>query len=238
MNQSIRRIGLLLLIGMIFSNVLVAQKLRGNYNFLSFEQKPYYLGLTLGYNTTTLKVKHSNDFILNDQYNLVQAAASPGMNLGFITNLKIGRYFDFRFLPTLSFTSRAIDYEENTASNSRTGQRLDALIVETPFHIRYKSKVYKDKRAFVITGIKYGLDVANISGARDAENLVKTSRSDFAFEFGVGLQFFLPYFIFSPELKFSHGLGNVLIYDGALNKSTILEKLVTRAFTISLHIEG
>jgi hypothetical protein len=52
------------------------------------------------------------------------------------------------------------------------------------------------------------------------------------------MQFFFPYFIFSPELKFSHGLGNVLIFDDSLPESTVLDKVLSRALTISLHFEG
>ena len=52
------------------------------------------------------------------------------------------------------------------------------------------------------------------------------------------MQFYLPYFIFSPEIKFSHGLNNILIYDNKLPESTIIEKLFTKAFTLSFHFEG
>jgi hypothetical protein len=52
------------------------------------------------------------------------------------------------------------------------------------------------------------------------------------------MQFFFPFFIFSPELKISQGIGNTLIYNPALQESTVLEKLLSRTFTISLHFEG
>ena len=58
------------------------------------------------------------------------------------------------------------------------------------------------------------------------------------FEVGVGMQFFFPYFILSPEIKFSQGLNNTLIYNRSLIESRIIEKLTSRTFTISFHIEG
>jgi hypothetical protein len=57
-------------------------------------------------------------------------------------------------------------------------------------------------------------------------------------EYGAGIQFYLPYFIFSPEIKFSHGIGNVLLYNRSLQESTVLEKLLSRGFTLSFHFEG
>ena len=91
---------------------------------------------------------------------------------------------------------------------------------------------------FVLGGVKYSYDVASDARTQQADDLVTFSPSDFQLELGAGLQFFFPYFIFSPELKFSHGLGNVLIFDDRLPESTVLDKVLSRALTISLHFEG
>ncbi|MCB0555418.1 MAG: PorT family protein, partial [Phaeodactylibacter sp.] len=74
--------------------------------------------------------------------------------------------------------------------------------------------------------------------SRQAETLVKISPNDFSLEYGAGIQFFFPFFIFSPEFKVSQGIGNTLIYNENLEESTVLEKLLSRTFTFSLHFEG
>ncbi|HHM21026.1 MAG TPA: PorT family protein, partial [Bacteroidetes bacterium] len=192
-----------------------SQTARGNYNFLDFNQKPYYFGITLAYNSSNFKVYQSKDFVLNDSINKVESVTGPGFNLGIVTNLKIGRHFDIRFLPTLSFAERNINYGA-TRTDRRYSRRVESVFVEMPFHARYKSVPYKDMRVFVVAGVKYAFDVASDSRARNADTLVKIAPNDFAFEIGAGVQFFLPYFIFSPEVKFSHGLNNILIFDEAL----------------------
>ena len=208
----------------------------GTINYLNFEQKPMYFGITLGYNSANFRAFHSEQFILNDSIASSKVKGGPGFNLGIVTNFKVGKYFDFRFLPTLSFTDRKLNYE--TTNAQKDDQLFSGVVVETPFHIRYKSAVYNDVRMFVIAGVKYSYDIANSSEFRQSDELVKIAASDFAFEFGAGLQFFLPYFIFSPEIKFSHGLGNLLIRDNNLERSNVLEKLISRGLTISLHFEG
>ena len=90
----------------------------------------------------------------------------------------------------------------------------------------------------MLGGVKYSYDVASDSKTADAEESVKFSPSDFQLEVGAGLQFYFPYFIFSPEVKFSHGLGNVLIFDESIRQSSVLDKVLSRAFTVSLHFEG
>ncbi len=215
-----------------------AQTARGNYNFLDFNQKPYYFGITLAYNSSNFKVFQSRDFVLNDSIRKVESVTGPGFNLGIVTNLKIGEYFDIRFLPTLSFAERNINYTSTNNDRRPFARRVESVFVEMPFQARYKSMPFNDMRLFVIAGVKYSFDVASDSRSRQAETLVKIAPNDFAFELGAGIQFFLPYFIFSPEIKFSHGLNNILIFDKALEESSVIDKVLSRAFTFSLHFEG
>jgi hypothetical protein len=211
---------------------------KGNYNFFEFQQKPYYFGITLAMNNSSFTPFRSEEFLYSDSIQSVQALRGPGFNLGIVTNLKIGDYFDFRFLPTLSFGERKLVYDQTRRDAQANQRSVESVFVEMPFHFRYKSAPYKDKRLFVLAGVKYSFDVASDSRARQAESLVKISPHDFALEYGAGVQFFFPYFIFSPELKFSHGIGNTLIFNPTLEESTVLEKVLSRTFTLSFHFEG
>jgi hypothetical protein len=217
---------------------LYGQQHRGNYNFLDFQAKPYYFGITLGYNSSNFRIFHSSRFILNDSISSAQSVTGPGFNLGIVSNLKVGQYFDFRFLPTLSFAERNIRYTSPTETRPPYSRKVESVFVEVPFQIRYKSAPYNDMRLFIVAGVKYSFDVASDSRTRQASEIVKISPTDFAFEYGAGVQFFFPYFIFSPEFKVSHGISNILIYDNDLDQSNVIEKILSRTFTVSLHFEG
>ncbi len=210
----------------------------GNYNFFDFQQKPYYFGITLGYNSSRFKPFNSDQFLQSDSIRVVESASGPGFNLGIVTNLKMGDNFDFRFLPTLSFAERTISYTRFGRRSNFSERRVESVLVEMPFHLRYKSAPYKDMRLFVIAGVKYAFDVASDSQTRQAETLVRIAPNEFALEYGAGVQFFFPFFIFSPEIKISHGIGNTLIYNENVEESTVLEKLLSRTFTLSFHFEG
>lgn len=211
----------------------------GNYNYFDFQQKPYYFGITLGINNSSFTPFRSEEFIYSDSIQAVRSLKGAGFNLGIVTNLKIGEYFDFRFLPTLSFGERKLDYDRRRIeANPAAARSVESVFVEMPFHFRYKSAPYRDKRLFVLAGVKYSFDVASDSRALQSESFVKISPHDFAVEYGAGVQIFLPYFIFSPEIKFSHGIGNTLIFNNNLEESTVLEKVLSRTFTLSFHFEG
>ena len=211
---------------------------RGNYNYLDFQGRPYYFGITLGYNQSSYRVFRGKNFILNDSVAGVESLGGPGFNLQIVSNLKLGENFDLRFLPGFSFAERNLIYDAARKNKPDYPNNVSSVFVELPFHVRYKSAPYNDKRLFVIAGIKYSYDIQAKSRTRQIGNSVRISPTDFQAEFGVGMQMFFPFFIFSPEFKMSHGLGNVLIYRSDLRESTVLEKLISRTFTISLHFEG
>ena len=212
---------------------------KNNTNFFDFQKKPYYFGITLGYNNSTYRAFRSQQFLESDSISVVESVSGPGFNLGIVTNLKVGDYFDLRFLPTLSFAERNLEYDNAARSNNSLSLRtVESVFVEIPFHVRYKSAPFNDIRLFVIAGVKYAFDVASDSRTRQAETLVKISPSDFAIEYGAGVQIFFPYFIFSPEIKISQGIGNTLLFNDKLEESSVLEKILSRTFTLSFHFEG
>lgn len=209
------------------------------FNYLGFQQKPYYFGISLAMNTSRFKPFRSSDFMISDEIYGVESLTGPGFNLGIIGNLKLGNEFDFRFLPSLSFAERTLAYRNKQEGiESLRTRKIESVFVEMPFHLRYKSKPYKDMRLFVIAGMKYGFDVASDSRSRQADSLVKISPTDFSIEYGAGVQLFFPFFIFSPEIKFSNGIGNTLIYNGQLKESTVIDKILSRTITFSLNFEG
>lgn len=216
-----------------------AQSTKGNYNFREFQAKPYYFGLTFGYNHSNFQLLPSSRFILNDSFNIAQGLGGPGLNVSIVANMKLGEYFDFRFLPGFSFVGRKFFYV-NAIDEVEQVKSVESVLFQVPFQVRFKSEPFHDMRVFVLAGAKYTYDVA--SNARiqkeQANRIIRISPHDYSLEVGAGCQFFLPFFIFSPEIKYSQGIGNILIYNGKLAQSTVLEKVLSRTFTISLHFEG
>lgn len=229
----------LVLLFLCLSQVLLYSQVNSHsYNYLSFRKKSHYFGLTIGYNSSGFKIEHSRRFINNGNYKWNEGLSNSGLTLSMITNFKIGDYFDFRVLPSIALSYRSLAYQDlNTGIEKK--ERIESVFGEIPLLVRFTSAPYKDKRVYFITGVKYSYDFS--SNSRSDKNqfkIVRVSPHDFQLEIGVGMQFYLPYFIFSPEIKFSHGLNNILIYDNKLPESTIIEKLFTKAFTLSFHFEG
>ena len=152
-------ITILVFISCFFIQDLASQYSRGNYNFQDFQSKPYYFGITLGYNQSKFRLNHSKTFILNDSISIAEAEAGPGFNVAAVINLKIGRYFDFRVLPGFSISERSLRYKKPGIDAPFQKIPIEPVLVNAPFLLRFKSDPYKDKRAFVVAGVKYSYDV-------------------------------------------------------------------------------
>ena len=212
---------------------------KGNTNFREFNDKAYYFGLTFGYNNSNFQLAHSKRFILNDSFNISEGLGGPGLNVSMVTNMKLGEYFDFRFLPGFSFVGRKF-YYLGAQDEIEEVNDIQSVLIQAPFQVRFKSAPFHDMRMYVLGGAKYTYDVASNARIRDeqAKRIIRISPHDYSLEVGAGCQFFFPFFIFSPEIKYSQGIGNILIYNSQLAKSSVLEKVYSRTFTISLHFEG
>lgn len=212
---------------------------KGNYNFWNYRKKPFYFGLTLGMHNSGYLPSKSNNFVQNDSIRAVTGIDKPGLHVNIITNLKIGEYFDIRFIPGFAFSERRLEFNKQD-SLLKGVERIESVFLELPVLMRFKSDPYKDKRLFVVAGLKYSYDVATNSRVREEQlkGLLQISPHDFQFEIGAGIQFFFPFFIFSPEIKFSQGIGNIHILNNNLNESRILDQVKSRSFTFSLHFEG
>jgi hypothetical protein len=208
---------------------------RDNHNFRDFNRKSYYFGINLGFNNSGYKLRQSGYFINNQTIRVTEGNREVGVNMHMITNLKLGEYFDFRFLPGFSFAQRGFEFT-SVADGTVSQKNIESVFFELPFHLRFKSEPYKDKRMFVVAGLKYSYDVQSNSKSR--KSLIKIAPHDFQYEVGVGMQMFYPYFIFSPEIKFSRGLSSILIYDRGQNEARVLDDVVSQIFTISFNFEG
>jgi hypothetical protein len=201
-----------------------------------FSLNPYHFGIGISYNTSDFRITQSDQFINHDSVMVVESTNGPGFNLGIVTNLRMGKYFDLRFVPSLSFAEKKLNYTYRDEGTSF--QTLESLYLDLPFDIKFKSAAYKDMKVYVLGGVKYAYDFSSNADARNAEGLVKIKASDLAINCGFGFEFYFPYFIFSPEIKLSNGIVNLHNADPLLQESYVMDKLFSRTLLFTIHIEG
>jgi len=218
-------------------------QLRDSYNLENHDDKPYYFGIVLGFNSSHYNITQAPYFLANDTIMSVNSQNASRIHLGILVNYQLSRRFDIRFYPlNLIFSEKKLIYTQkfpNLGSDALTETRaIESIVLSFPLQVRLKSDRIDNFRVYSLLGVKYDYDLASNAGARTGDDFVKVKKGDFGVEAGVGFQFFFKYFIFSPELKVSQGLSNVLIRDESIKYSAVMNSMRSRMVMFSLQFEG
>lgn len=219
-----------------------AQK-RGVMNLPNYNNAPYHFGFSLAINQMDFTIKMADNFskvtydslqspdVYADSMRLLNVNSDPtmGFTVGIVGNLRMGKYFDLRFVPSLSFGERYLDYAmlayiNNEPTYVEVRKNITSAHVDFPLHVRYRSKRVHNFGAYVLAGAKYVLDLAATRAGKreeDNETLVKLNKNDIAAEVGVGVEFYNGWFKLGIEVKMSYGLFNLLqeennVYTGGI----------------------
>ncbi len=175
----------------------------------------------------------------------VQSNSAPGFVISIVSNMRIGDWFDLRFIPSLSFGDRTLLYTIQTYRNGDTtvvdaSKRVPSTYINLPLEIRYKALRYGNFRPYLMTGVQYTLDLASQAKKREKKStdqkIVKFNASDIYLEAGVGFDFYNEWFKFGIELKMMYGMFDILKREGNIYTDGI-EKLKSKIFQLSFTFE-
>lgn len=211
-------------------------------NLQKYDNQLFHFGFMLGYNQFDFTIRSDNDLSqYYDSLMVVNTAAMSGFNLGIVTNLRLGKYFDLRFIPGLSFGDRVVRYTilYPDASQLVTKKRIESVYLDLPLLVKFKSSRMHNVRAYVIAGAQYSLDL--ISAAKKQNNnpqeiMLKLYPHDVQAQVGLGIDFYCAYFKFTTEFKMSFGLMNLLVQEDNMYAQSV-QSLKSKMLQISFIFE-
>ncbi len=216
-----------------------SQRYKKPQNLARYDYQKIHFGFTLGINELNFNMQKNSNTITNDTLKTLYTKSQKGFNLGIVSNLRIGKYTDLRFVPALIFGERHLDYGfvDSLNTNNNQVKKIESTILDFPIYIKYKSERYNNFRAYIIGGIKYSMDIASQDKIDDeGQEIVKLKRNDLMGEIGFGLDFYLKYFKFSPQIKISYGLLDLLTKDQSIYTKSI-NRLTTNGWMLSFTFE-
>jgi len=236
-----RLVILLFIVGISFT------KLYGQYmpkNLPNYDYKDWHFGFTIGINTMNFNVYPVDKVDFDSTVLIIQPKLSQGFNIGIVANKRLGTFWDLRFVPTLSFGQRNIEYIIRTSPTKEElfKKSVESTFLDIPISVKYKSKRFDKNlnniRTYVLGGVRYSIDLASQKkkkGSSD-EVVLKLNPHDFMLTTGVGFDFYLAYFKFGIELQFAYGLINVLDKEETIY-TTNMEKLSSKMAWITFTFE-
>ena len=223
-------------------------------NLRNYDNQPYHFGFILGYNQMSYSFNYIDNYqkkkhyytgsqepeIKNDTCYVrsIESKPNPGFTVGVVGNMRLGRYFDLRFIPSLNFGTRTITYHiynEDRNLYLENNKSIFSTFVEFPLLVKYKSKRINNVAAYLVGGANTKIDLASQKKLQ-ASNNINVNRADVAAEIGAGFDFYTGYFKFGIEVKMGFGLLNILDKQNTIYDSSI-ENLHNRTFQVSLTFE-
>ncbi len=208
-------------------------------NLPKYDHQRIHFGFTLGLNSSNFRVQKVDDFKEQDSIYSIEPGAVMGLNLGIISNLRIGNHFDLRFIPALSFAQRNLEYNfyYPGSSGNLITKKIESTYLEFPLNLKFKSKRINNYRVYVLAGGRYSIDMVSQAKVQNRDkDIVKLERYDYGYEIGMGFDFYMTYFKFSPEIKMFNGLNNLLVSENTAFARP-LKGLKSKIFLISFTFE-
>jgi hypothetical protein len=214
---------------------------RGAPNLPDYDTKRFHFGFSLGLNYATFTIKPQSNLNPFDSLLVVEPSGMAGFDIGIVTNMHLGRFFDIRFIPSLSLIDRKVNYKLEYRKNSIgvETQDIESVNLNFPLLVKFKSSRMSNVRFYVVSGAQYSIDLATRSKKRNntSDIYLKLYASDLQAQIGVGLDFYLQYFKFAIEVKMSYGTLNLLKNENNILTNSV-QSLRSKTFHISFLFEG
>ena len=205
-------------------------------NLPHYDERFFHYGFTVALNEGAYNIDHSDYFFNNtDSIIKINPDRTLGFTIGFIINLHINDNLDFRVLPNVGFYERNISYQY-TSSLGEVKQKIGSNMLELAMLLKFKSRREGNFRAYVIGGLKPSMEVSSQRAQSTGEKNLRVTDNDLVVEYGFGVDVYNPMFKFSPEIRFAHGLNNMLVKDPNVYAQT-LDRVSTHTITLYFHFE-
>ena len=203
-------------------------------NLTTVDREQFHFGYSVGVNMMSFTTIPARDSIM------INTKQHPGININLITNLRLGKYLDLRFLPGIQFSQRDINITDSISLN-KWDANIESVYMDLPFLLKYRAKRVNNYAPYLVVGINPRVDLTGgeLENWKPVHRLVKAF--DIFPELGLGIDFYLDKVKVAAELKFSVGLLN--IYNPPPDDpdyelfGRAMDRMLSRMIILAVHVE-
>jgi hypothetical protein len=188
-------------------------------NLPNFDKRPVHYGYFLGTNQYDFKFEYITNYYKELMYKDIEVIQKNGFNVGLIGDLRVNTYFNLRFEPGLYYNQRELVYPEfpEFTRESDRFREVKSTYIHLPLYIKINTKRINNFRPFLLAGISTDFNLSSNEKNSDdnASNVFRTTSQNLNYELGLGFEFYLYYFKFSPSLRSIFSFQNELIPDAS-----------------------
>ncbi|OSY87452.1 PorT protein [Tenacibaculum holothuriorum] len=209
-------------------------------NLPSFDKPLFHYGFYLGLNTNGYKIAYRPNNATSTPN--IEVESSIGFNVGLIGDLRLHNNVNLRFEPGLISNTKTLRFKHiNSTNENITTREVDATFLHLPFILKVSANRLNNIRPYVLAGVSYDYNFSSNENNSDdnAAGKFRTKTSNFMYEVGIGMDFYLTYFKFSPSIRGIFALNNEVTYDNSIDSqwTAPIDFLGTRGIFLHLSFE-
>ena len=213
-------------------------------NIPTFDDRLLHYGYFVGINSYDFKFSYEKDYYA-DKFKDVEVQSKSGFNVGLIGDLRVNKYINIRIEPGLYYSKRDLIFEHPILTDESDRLReVKSTYIHLPLIVKFSAERINNFRPFVLAGISKDFNLSSNHKNIDDNysNVFRTEPQNINYEIGLGFDFYLFYFKFSPSIRGIFSMQNELIPDNVIPKSDSpwtggITKMVSRGFAINFTFE-
>ncbi len=208
MNAKIKHIVLLLATVTAFATAADAQT-RKVQNKPYIDNRMFHYGFLCAVHSQGLSLENSGYINpeTGEQWYSVNDRGDFGFSFGVLGEWRLNKYFALRSTPTIHFGQRHFTFREQV-SGKETSESIKSTYISIPVDIKFSALRFNNHRPYLLAGVNPMYDLAG-----HKQDAILTKPLTLYAEFGMGCDFYMPFFKLIPEIKFCIGLNNILNKD-------------------------
>ena len=206
-------------------------------NRANHDKQKYRWGYYLGLNSLDFDFNYNAErSLLDPEFQDVETRKTVSFNVGLIGNLRLNDYVDLRIEPGVIFNTREL-YFPNIADENNRLREVPTTAVHLPLLLKVSTKRLNNFKPFIVGGVSTSINLSSNEQNPDDNSVgqFRTTTNLFSYELGFGIDFFLPYFKFTPSVRGIFSLNDELVRDNDPDSpyTSFIDEMRTRGIFIN-----
>ncbi len=201
-------IGFILIV--LAANNLNAQKKDIVEYHQNWDKQKVFWGYYLGINKKDYKISY-----INNDDTFINVSPSIGFDVGLIGDLRLHKNINLRLEPGLSSNTKELVFTHIEGNAQDTLRKVNATYLRVPLLFKFSTDRYNNIRPYTIAGVSYDYNFSSNQDNPDdnEQGEFRMKKNNFSYELGIGIDIYLPYFIFSPSIRGIFAITDELVRD-------------------------
>lgn len=178
----------------------------------NWDKQQIFWGYYLGLNKKDYKISYKT----NDVF--IVSTPSIGFEVGLIGDLRLHKNISLRLEPGLSSNTKELAFTHISGSQDSI-REVNSTYFRIPLLLKFNTDRLDNMRPYVVGGVSYDYNFSSNQDNPDdnSDGEFRTKKNNFSYELGIGVDLYLPYFIFSPSIRGVFAINDELVRDNNPN---------------------